>query len=440
MAGILQFSHPESKVRPLWPNFAVPQPVVEGASAAGCILRQRRKLWDFSTNLHCSIIGTCMTVGELRKIVRKAFDGPSDHLSEHDLHQKGVQLASVHAGPAKLLQKALDARHGSSIRQFEAADNPADVLRLWEEAKKAGDIAGGYWAALTHPQSTGETIRTVFADVHMLSHLVGAANRADIRQLTRLEKENVALTEKVERQEAHLRTMLVERDREIMRLQKLLSAQLTASHAASETDEGDAETLHRLASRLQTQLSREEARCAKLEAERQQWRSEQGAFRTEIARLQTHAAQLGEEVEALEAYAGAQTQYPVSDNTSFTGTLLYIGGQPSSLPSLRDAVTSKGAEFLHHDGGQADAMSLLAGLVGRADIAVFPVDCVSHNAATAVKRLCKQSEKPFVALPRSGVGSLLRTLRATSSSDPCCARAIFSRTGEGKRTSNGELP
>jgi hypothetical protein len=412
LAGILQFSFPEPKVRPLWPSFTAPLPVVQGFA-----LRQRRKLWDFSTNLHCSIIGTCMTVGELRKIVRKAFDGPSDHLSEHDLHQKGVQLASAHAGPAKLLQKALDTRHGSWIRQFEAAESPADVLRLWDEAKKAGDIAGGYWAALTHPHSEGETIRTVFADVHMLSHLVGAANRADIRQLTKLEKENAALAKKVERQEAHLRTMLVERDREIMRLQKLLSAQLTVSHAPSEADEGDTETLHRLVSRLQTQLSREEARYAKLEAERRQWRSEQSASRAEMERLQARASQLSEEVEALEAYAGAQLRRPVSDISpvynSFAGTILYVGGQPSSLPSLRDAVTLTGARFLHHDGGQADAMSLLAGLVGRSDIAVFPVDCVSHNAANAVKRLCKQSEKPFVALPRSGVGSLLRALSMT---------------------------
>jgi hypothetical protein len=417
LAGILQFSYPEPKMRPLWPSFAAPQPVVQGTTAQSLALRQRRKLWDFSTNLHCSIIGTCMTVGELRKIVRKAFDGPSDHLSEHDLHQKGVQLASVHAGPAKLLQKALDTRHAAALRQFETADSAAAVLRLWEEAKKAGDIAGGYWAALTHPQSTGETIRTVFADVHMLSHLVGAANRADIRQLTKLEKDNVALTEKVERQEAHLRTMLVERDREIQQLQKLLSAQLTVSHAPSEADEGDTETLHRLVSRLQTQLSREEARCTRLEEERQQWRSEQSVSRTEVERLQARASQLNEELEALEAYAGAQLPSSVSDISpvynSFAGTILYVGGQPSSLPSLRDAVTSTGARFLHHDGGQADAMSLLAGLVGRADIAVFPVDCVSHNAANAVKRQCKQSEKPFVALPRSGVGSLLRALSAT---------------------------
>ena len=411
MAGILQFPPPASKARPIWPNFAVPQPVVDGAAGTGFALRQRRKLWDFSTNLHCSIIGTCMTAGELRKIVRKAFDGPSESLSDHDLHQKGVQLASVLAGPAKLLQKALDARHAASIRQFETAGSPADVLRLWEEAKKAGDIAGGYWAALTHPQSTGETVRTVFADVHMLSHLVGAANRADIRLLTRLEKENAALTEKVERQEVHLRTRLVARDGEIQRLQKLLAVQLTASHAQAETDDGDTETLHRLVSRLQTQLSREEARCARLETERRQWRSEQSAARVEMERLQARASQLSEEVEALEAYAGALSQDAISDAPSFSGTILYIGGQPSSLPSLRDAVISKGAAFLHHDGGQADAMGLLAGLVSRADIAVFPVDCVSHNAANAVKRLCKQSEKPFVALPRSGVGSLLRALR-----------------------------
>ena len=33
--------------------------------------RQRRKLWEFSAHLYCSIVGTCLSTMELRKIVIK---------------------------------------------------------------------------------------------------------------------------------------------------------------------------------------------------------------------------------------------------------------------------------------------------------------------------------------------------------------------------------
>jgi hypothetical protein len=31
-------------------------------------VRQRRKLWEFSSYLHCSIVGTCLSTTELRKM------------------------------------------------------------------------------------------------------------------------------------------------------------------------------------------------------------------------------------------------------------------------------------------------------------------------------------------------------------------------------------
>jgi hypothetical protein len=40
----------------------------------------------------------------------------------------------------------------------------------------------------------------------------------------------------------------------------------------------------------------------------------------------------------------------------------------------------------------------LAGLTSRADVVLFPVDCVSHDAALMVKRLCRQTGKRFIPL------------------------------------------
>jgi len=54
---------------------------------------------------------------------------------------------------------------------------------------------------------------------------------------------------------------------------------------------------------------------------------------------------------------------------------------------------------------------MLPGLVGRADLVVFPVDCVSHDAALGVKRLCRQLDRPFRPLRSTGAASLLAALR-----------------------------
>ena len=157
---------------------------------------RRRKIWDFATNLHCSIIGTCLSTAELRHILIKLGRQEAATASEHDLHASGVVIASQRNEGAKLLHKALDRRHRVSINRFDKAKTAEEVRAAWKEAVQRGDIPGAYWAALSHPATNDVLLREIFADVHMLSHLVGAANRADIRRLRQLEDENASSTSK----------------------------------------------------------------------------------------------------------------------------------------------------------------------------------------------------------------------------------------------------
>ncbi len=109
-----------------------------------------------------------------------------------------------HAAPAKLIHKALDERHRLAVKKFERAKTEDEVRALWAEARAQGDIPGAYWALLTHPAATHALIREAFGDVHMLSHLVGAANRADIRRLSQLEADKAELEDKVQRQQRQI--------------------------------------------------------------------------------------------------------------------------------------------------------------------------------------------------------------------------------------------
>jgi hypothetical protein len=49
----------------------------------------------------------------------------------------------------------------------------------------------------------------------------------------------------------------------------------------------------------------------------------------------------------------------------------------------------------------------------KADAVVFPMDCVSHSAVNKIKRLCRQSMKPYIPLRSTGVASFVAGLQSS---------------------------
>jgi hypothetical protein len=374
---------------------------------------RRTKIWELSNHLHCSIVGTCLSTGELRHVLSKtgmAVDGASDH----DLHGQGVLLADLHDGRGKLLHKALDKRHRLVIGRFEKAKTIDEVRALWRDAVRQGDIPGAYWAALTHPATNDTLIREIFGEVHMLSHLVGAANRADIRRLSELEAENAALREKLIRQQDHLRDGITARDARIRELGNLLASRIAEQQR--EDGASDEAALSELIASLEQRLRSETNRRAAVEERLARANDELRLEREQRGALERRERALSEELEAFEAGFEPQTpDGPPAAPSSLAGlTLLYVGGRTDKLGHLRASSERLGARFLHHDGGVDDRSGLLGGLVSRADVVMFPVDCVSHEAVGNVKRLCRQMSKPFVPLRSTGMGSFVAALSRTT--------------------------
>jgi hypothetical protein len=114
------------------------------------------------------------------------------------------------------------------VNQFAKAGTEDAVRALWRDAVRRGDIPGAYWATLTHPAATRAVIRDAFGDVHMLSHLVGASNRADISRLCQLEVDKAALEDKLQRQQHALHEAVVTRDARIRELTNALTQRTVA--------------------------------------------------------------------------------------------------------------------------------------------------------------------------------------------------------------------
>ena len=381
--------------------------------------RNRRKIWEFAANLHCSIIGTCLTNAELRQVLVKLGLKEAAGAAEHDLHASGVMLAGKSQEGAKLLHKALDRRHRVAINRFDRAKCLAEVRTLWQEAVQRGEIPGAYWAALTHPATNDPLVREIFSEVHMLSHLVGAANRADIRRLRQLEAENAGLQAKVERQQRLLRDAIVARDATIRELGHALEQRIGQSGTAAPRcrPSSDDAAWTALTADLKGRLTRSETRGQRIERQLAETRSALSAERDARIAAEQREAMLRREVEAIEAsleVADAGDEAAPGAIAPLNVTLLYVGGRPAQIGHLRALSERSGALFLHHDGGIEERGGLLPGLVGRADAVLFPVDCVSHTAMSLVKRLCRQAGKPLVPLRSGGLSPFCAALGSTA--------------------------
>ncbi|HVY13817.1 MAG TPA: DUF2325 domain-containing protein [Rhodopila sp.] len=364
---------------------------------------RRTKIWEFNTNLHCSIIGTCLSTTELRQVLRKLGMAPPDS-TDHELHGIAVTLAGRHDEPARRLHKALDANHKLAVSQFAKASTEADVRALWRGAVKRGDIPGAYWATLTHEATGQSLIREAFGEVHMLSHLVGSANRADIKRLCVLEAERSELAERLDQLQAAMHEAITARDARINQLQAELEAQCPAARTEADPD------LRTQIADLERRLAAETARRCHLEEKLAAAQENAAADRDARLAADETAQAMRRELQAVE-----ESLTPVMDETAPPialggAAVLYVGGRPNQVAQMRAVVGRFGGTLLSHDGGVENHASLLPGLISRAELVLFPVDCISHEAANAVKALCRQVGKRFVPLRSASLTALVAGL------------------------------
>jgi hypothetical protein len=376
---------------------------------------RRSRIWELAETLHCSIVGTCLSNAELRHALARLGVNGIEAADDHELHVVGVMLGGRRDAGAKLLQRALDRRHAIAIKQYAKARDEDALRQLWDASMRSGDIPGAYWALLSHPAATEAIVKKAFQDVHMLSHLVGAANRADIRRLRQLEEEKGALTEKLHRQQQQLRDGFTSRDETIRQLNKLLADHHSAGEpAANPADCREEDGARRVIADLNRKLGQETTRRERLE---QRLNAMSDGMRTLEASFQAAQGErdaLRREIESLEDHIAGLLQPATGDGEAAldlsTRTILYVGGRPNQIPQLKALVERTGARFLHHDGGIEHNSSLLPGLISRADVLLFPIDCISHDAVATLKRLCRQLEKPYLPLRAASLATLASSL------------------------------
>lgn len=375
--------------------------------------RGRSKLWELRSHIHCSILGTCLSMAELHKLIRRSGVDMRGSFSDYELHATMVMQAEKRGPTARNMQKMLDRKYARWIKSFATCRCDSELEQQWQSALDSGEIAGPFWALMTHPDAGQQLVRRAYEDVHMLSHLQGASNRADLQQLTRLKgelKESHERMAKVQRQQQH---QLARRD-EIIRQQEqeLLLAMVEESRSPVPAVSGELqEDLKRQNRQLITRVDRAEEQLARRDIEISGLQGELAAMKELLEEGRKEHSALEQSMSLMLAQADVvegETKTPMDLQGQ---RILYVGGRSTLAPHLRSLVEAHNGQFEHHDGGVEDSRAGLKCTLSGADMVFCPIDCISHDACRRVKRHCQQQAKQFVPLRSSGLSAFAAGLQ-----------------------------
>jgi len=370
---------------------------------------RRRRIWELPTNCHCPLIGVCLPLAMLRRLVNKLLVRPLEG-DDYDVHVWAVHECAVRNRMSELLQRTLDERFAVVLRQFRSLRDPAALHAAWRQAVDRGDVAGPFWATLTHPRCDLAMIENVVRDMHMIQHQAGASARVDLGRFAALQKENAALARELEQTRDKATRAADARARELAR-QTEQAAQLRADLAQRDST---IDALRRELDALQAALpdlrdrERLVRRVEELEAREQALSDKMAQLRQRFARERQGALAQAASTPSAQPVPAAQTE-PALDLAD--KTVLCVGGRSGNVPNYRELLEREGARFMHHDGGLEQASELLDTSLAAADLVICQTGCISHQAYWRVKDFCKRNGKRCVFVDNPSTSSLSVRLR-----------------------------
>jgi hypothetical protein len=380
--------------------------------------KQRRyKLWQLPANSHCMIIGTCLTLQEVKQIAKKCRY-PTDGKSDYDLHHFFVyQAGHTDSVIARKTHSMLEKKFRTDVTRVRSCSSPANLLEHWEGMKQTGRIAGTLWAVITHPECDSGVLQTIYGEVHMMSHLAGASYHQQLAELPNKERSIASKQSKINNQKSRWNSKLLDSEKTIKRLEaenrklreklERMEQDSSVSYLQNSTDSID----HRDYRIVRSMLSDTNNT---LKETRQQLRDANRQVHDQQQQLQqsTHDMQRMERLVNYLMDKGEACNTDDSCDQTLSGKcVLMLGGMPSQCRHFKAFVESNDGDFLHHDGGVETNYAQIDQLISRADAVFCPVEQVSHSAMLRAKRLCKKTDKPMVFLPKASLSAFVNGIR-----------------------------
>ncbi|MFA9462371.1 DUF2325 domain-containing protein [Thiohalorhabdus sp. Cl-TMA] len=368
--------------------------------------KARRKLWNLPHRFHCALIGTCLDVEDLRSLASRFWMEDLRDETDYTVHTRFVTLAGEKSPVSQRLQGLMDRKFRGALRRFNALQDENSLREQWNEEWQEGRIAGAFWALATHPATTRKLADEIYGEVHMLSHQVGAGNRADRRRLAELEDSCERLTERLQGAMSQANRHHREKQEALEEVQSWRERARNAEGRVESLEERlraweegtEVRKLHQKIQRLERQLHHQAGKAERAE-------------RLLAERSEPEPRSKADTGTCAAAHGETGGPCAAREWTDLEGRcVLCVGGRSGLAHRYRQLVERYNGSFLHHDGGLEDSSQRLQQLLNRADQVVCPLDCVSHEATSRIKDHCKQQGVPCLLLESSGITAFARAL------------------------------
>lgn len=367
---------------------------------------RRRRLWELGHACHCPLVGVGFPLSVLRRLVDKVTSGKV-LADDYEVHVGAVTECGSRNRLSEALQKELERRYAAVLLRFRAAKTSGQVAALWRTALVNGDVAGAFWAGLTHPRCTAELEEQMCRDLHMVQHQAGACVRADLSRFNATLADNARLAQDLHKAQHRAAALLADKSADA----ELHAAQLMRLRAQSVGKDSMIDSLKAELAQLRAAIPGLETR-AKLAERLAQMDERERAMRNHIAELKL---ELATAQTAAPATAPDDTRQVVEHVMKMPLSLndravLCVGGRSGNVATYRELIEREGAQFAHHDGGLEDNANRLDASLAAADLVICQTGCISHSAYWRVKDYCKRTGKRCVFIDNPSISSLARGL------------------------------
>lgn len=400
---------------------------VNQCGKSSLVFNHRKKLWQLDSSFHCSVVGTCLTLNELRQICKKLKITMPEKATDYDWHHSFVSIASGESHAARFLNKYLDKKYRSTVKQVMKL--PADKLdEFWRVSLNEDNLPAAYWAVLTHAKVSTDLLDRMYGEVHMLSHLSGSSLRVDMEKLKRLELEKkrsiISIAENSKKTQKKLteQSVKIHSLKQTVRKYESLKIDFQRANLTIEklNNKSRLENFKQKILAIENKLASKIKHVHYLEKNVEQWKQSALECGDKLCLAEMQLQELRKENHVLEATLESYLSPTCSncnnqDSCTSRGNLqgscvLYVGGRDRQCVHFRSLVEENNGTFLHHDGGLNDGSQLLGSLLSKADMIFCPIDCISHKAVNRVKQFCGRTGKPLVLMRQASLSAFARGL------------------------------
>ena len=370
-----------------------------------------KKIWEIQNNFKCPVLGSCLTIEEHKKILKKTGH-KIKKIKAHEAHRAVMGYMNDENQVSIKTDRYLKHKYRDVISEFNCLE-PEAFFTEWKNGFRNGKMDGLFYLAAARNDLPDKLMENIFGDTHMLCH----ANMEEVMKSRRA----FSMQENAAQKLAKMLLQEKRRTRELKQKNSITAKKLkTAEYNLQKIkniqsiDKTDAPILQikKEQFQLKDKITTLEEKDSEQILKRRNMENENRSLRTQLLDLQSINYRLAEEVsEFMSKFTSCiEKDNPCQDKCIkyqlCSKRILIVGGITKIKHLYKKLVESSGGEFDYHDGYMNNGKINIESRVMRADLVICPVNCNSHNACQTVKKLCRKFDRPVKMLANSSLSSI----------------------------------